>query len=184
VILGNRDFFPDALIAEACRDLVKLFAETGVNPIWLRETNSKLGALETWADAIKCGELFNANRQSLEGILVCLPNFGDEKGVADAIRLSELSVPILMQACPDDLDQFGLSRRRDANCGKISVCNNLRQYGFKFTLTRDQTVKIVSDQFRADFENFFAVCRIVRGMPPRAHRSGWRSSKRFQYDSL
>ena len=164
VILGNRDFFPDALIAEARRDLETLFGETGVTPIWLTEADSKLGAVETWTDAVKCGELFRANHGSIEGILICLPNFGDEKGVADAIRLSELNVPILVQACPDDLDQFGLARRRDAYCGKISVCNNLRQYGFKYTLTRDHTVKIASPQFRADFENFFSVCRVVRGM--------------------
>ena len=164
VILGNRDFFPDALIAEARRDLETLFGETGVTPIWLTEADSKLGAVETWTDAVKCGELFCANRGSIEGILICLPNFGDEKGVADAIRLSELNVPILVQACPDDLDQFGLARRRDAYCGKISVCNNLRQYGFKYTLTRDHTVKIASPQFRADLKNFFSVCRVVRGM--------------------
>jgi L-fucose isomerase-like protein len=164
VILGNRDFFPDALISEARRDLEKLLRETDVTPIWLTEADSKLGAVETWADAVRCGDLFRSNRASIEGILVCLPNFGDEKGVADTIRLSELNVPILIQACPDDLDQFGLARRRDAYCGKISVCNNLRQYGFKYTLTRDHTVKIGSPQFRADLENFVAVCRVVRGM--------------------
>jgi L-fucose isomerase-like protein len=164
IILGNRDFFPDALISEARRDLEKLFRETGVTPIWLTEPDSKLGAVETWGDAVKCGDLFRAHRTSIEGIVVCLPNFGDEKGVADTIRLSELNVPILVQASPDDLDQFGLARRRDAYCGKISVCNNLRQYGFKYTLTRDHTVKIASPQFRADLENFFAVCRVVRGM--------------------
>jgi len=164
VILGNRDFFPDALITEARRDLEKIFRDAGVKPIWLTEADSKLGAVETWTDAMKCGELFRANRQEIEGILICLPNFGDEKGIADAIRLSELDVPLLVQACPDDLDQFGLARRRDAYCGKISVCNNLRQYGMKFTLTRDHTVKIDSPEFRADLDEFFAVCRVVRGM--------------------
>src|SRR5690242_6256051 len=108
VILGNRDFFPDALIAEARRDLEAVFRQTGVTPIWLTEADSKLGAVETWTDAVKCGELFRTSRGSIEGILVCLPNFGDEKGVADAVRLSELNIPILVQACPDDLDQFGL----------------------------------------------------------------------------
>src|SRR5436305_1294062 len=98
VILGNRDFFPDALITEARRDLLRLFDELSVEPIWLSETDSKLGAVETWADAAKCGELFRGYRQRIDGILVCLPNFGDEKGVADTIRLSELNVPILVQA--------------------------------------------------------------------------------------
>jgi L-fucose isomerase-like protein len=164
VIVGNRDFFPDALIAEARRDLVKVFHEISVEPVWLAESDSKLGAVETWADAAKCGDLFRANRHRIEGILVCLPNFGDEKGVADAIRLSELHVPILVQACPDDLDQFGLERRRDAYCGKISVCNNLRQYGYKFSLTRNHTASLSSQCFRDELKNFFAVCRVVRGM--------------------
>jgi L-fucose isomerase-like protein len=164
VILGNRDFFPDALIAEARRDLVQAFTELDVEPVWLTEADSKLGAVETWADAAKCGELFRANREGIQGILICLPNFGDEKGVADAIRLSELQVPILVQACPDDLDQFGLKRRRDAYCGKISVCNNLRQYGYKFTLTRDHTTALNSELFRDEMKHFFAVCRVVKGM--------------------
>jgi L-fucose isomerase-like protein len=164
VILGNRDFFPDALVSEARRDLLDVFRDLSIEPIWLTESDSKLGAVETWADAVKCGGLFGSNRHRIDGILVCLPNFGDEKGVADAIRLSELNVPILVQACPDDLDQFGLKRRRDAYCGKISVCNNLRQYSYKFTLTRDHTTALPSELFREELRNFFAVCRVVKGM--------------------
>ncbi|HSU19111.1 MAG TPA: hypothetical protein VLI45_05140, partial [Acidobacteriaceae bacterium] len=99
-----------------------------------------------------------------EGILVCLPNFGDEKGIADSIRLSELNVPILVQACPDDLDAFGLQRRRDAFCGKISACNNLRQYGLRYTLTRDHTTRILSQRFREDLASFLATCRVTRGL--------------------
>ncbi len=165
VILGNRDFFPDALISEARRDLVDALrgsrrradlAAPKPTPNWAQ---LKPGRMQP-----KCGDLFRANRDRIDGILVCLPNFGDEKGVADAIRLSELNVPILVQACPDDLDQFGLERRRDAFCGKISVCNNLRQYGYKFSLTRNHTVSLSSDLFQDDLKNFFAVCRVVRGM--------------------
>ncbi len=107
---------------------------------------------------------FARTRAEIEGILVCLPNFGDEKGLSDAIRLSELQVPILVQACPDDLDQFGLARRRDAFCGKISACNNLRQYGFRYTLTRDHTVGILDPRFREDLSEFLQVCRTVRGL--------------------
>lgn len=164
VILGNRDFFPDVLIGEARRDLTKLFADLSIEPIWLSEVETKLGAVETWSDAQKCGELFRRNRDRLDGILVCLPNFGDEKGVADSIRLADVRVPILVQACPDDLDQFGLNRRRDAFCGKISVCNNLRQYRLKFSLTRDHTVAILHPRFREDLSRFLDVCRVVRGL--------------------
>src|ERR1039457_1498251 len=93
VIVGNRDFFPDVLIAEARRDLVKLFAELEIEPVWLGPEDSKLGAVETWADARKCGDLLRRQRERLEGILVSLPNFGDEKGVADSIRLADVNVP-------------------------------------------------------------------------------------------
>ena len=62
-------------------------------------------------------------------MLVVLPNFGDEKGVADTLKLAALNVPVLVQAYPDDLDRLDVIRRRDAFCGKISVCNNLRQAG-------------------------------------------------------
>jgi L-fucose isomerase-like protein len=108
--------------------------------------------------------LFRSNRERIDGILVSLPNFGDEKGLSDAIRLSELRVPILVQACPDDLDAFGLQRRRDAFCGKISACNNLRQYGLAYTITSDHTVSISSQTFRKELNNFLATCRVVRGM--------------------
>jgi L-fucose isomerase-like protein len=162
--MGNRDFFPDVLISEARRDLIKLFDELQVEPVWLTPEESKLGAVETWADAQKCGDLLRQNRDRIEGILVCLPNFGDEKGVADSIRLAETNVPVLVQACPDDLDQFGLDRRRDAFCGKISVCNNLRQYRIKFSLTRDHTVAIFDERFKEDLVHFIQTCKVVRGM--------------------
>ena len=164
VIVGNRDFFPDVLIAEARRDLMKLFHDLNLDMVWLSEADSKLGAVETWADARKCGDLLRRERERLDGILVCLPNFGDEKGVADSIRLADVNVPILIQAYPDDLDQFGLDRRRDAFCGKISVCNNLRQFGLKYTLTRDHTVPVLDPRFREDLISFTQCCKVVRGL--------------------
>jgi L-fucose isomerase-like protein len=164
VIIGNRDFFPDQLVSEARRDLLKLCAELEIDVVMLNEQQSKLGAVETWANAVTCGELFLNNRQRIDGILVCLPNFGDEKGVADSIRISELQVPILIQGYPDDLDAFGLERRRDAFCGKISVCNNLRQYGLKYSLTRDHTVALSDMRFREDLLQFLQTCRVVRGL--------------------
>lgn len=164
VILGNRNFFPDQLIAEARRDLTQLFADLAVEPVWLTPKDTNLGSVETWSDAMRCGELFARNRDRIAGILVCLPNFGDERGIADAIRLSELNVPILVQAYPDDLDAFGLQRRRDAFCGKISVCNNLRQYGLHYTLTRDHTTAPLSQRFREDLVNFLSTCRVARGL--------------------
>ena len=164
VIVGNRDFFPDQLVAEARRDLVEVLSQMKIEAVMLGENESKLGSVETWEHAQRCAGLFRANRDRIAGVLVSLPNFGDEKGVADTLKMSELNVPVLVQASPDDLNQLGVERRRDAFCGKISVCNNLRQYGIPFTLTEQHTTAIVSDEFRRDLARFAAVCRVVRGL--------------------
>ena len=164
VIIGNRDFFPDILVGEARRDLLKLFAELDVNVVMLDDQTTKLGAVETWNHAKACADLFRANRNLISGVLVSLPNFGDEKGVADTLKLAALNVPVLVQAYPDDLDQLTVERRRDAFCGKISVCNNLRQYGIPFSLTEDHTVNPLSPEFRRDIQSFLAQCRIVSGI--------------------
>ncbi|MGA1982450.1 MAG: L-fucose/L-arabinose isomerase family protein [Acidobacteriaceae bacterium] len=164
VIFGNRDFFPDGLVAEARRDMLEVLAGMGVGVVALTPEQTKLGAVETWQHAVQCGTLLRDAKQTIDGVVVCLANFGDEKGVADALRLSELTCPILVQASPDDLDQFGLDRRRDSFCGKISVCNNLRQYGLKYSLTRDHTVAIKSERFKQDLVEFLSVCRVVKGL--------------------
>ena len=164
VIIGNRDFFPDKLVGEARADLVKLFAELGVDAVMLDPAETKLGGVETHGDARKCAELFRKNRDRISGVLVCLPNFGDEKGVADTLKLAGLNVPVLVQGYPDDLDRLDVIRRRDAFCGKISVCNNLRQAGIAYTLTTKHVVHPLDAAFRADLQNFIAVARVVQGL--------------------
>jgi L-fucose isomerase-like protein len=164
VILGNRDFFPDKLVAEARADLTKLFADLGLTPIWLTPADSKLGGVETHNDARKCADLFRRHRDQITGVLVCLPNFGDEKGVADTLKIAGLNVPVLVQGYPDELDKLDVIRRRDSFCGKISVCNNLRQAGIAYTLTTKHVVHPLDASFRADLQRFVAVCRVVRGV--------------------
>jgi L-fucose isomerase-like protein len=164
VIIGNRDFFPDKLVGEARADLVKLFAELGVDAVMLDPAETKLGGVETHGDARKCAELFRKNRDRISGVLVCLPNFGDEKGVADTLKLAGLNVPVLVQGYPDDLDRLDVIRRRDAFCGKISVCNNLRQAGIAYTLTTKHVVHPLDASFRADLQKFIAVARVVQGL--------------------
>src|SRR5258707_5382173 len=120
VIVGNRDFFPDSLITQGRQDILAVLEALKIEAVILDEDAIKLGAVETWEHAKRCAGLFNDNRGRIDGIVVILPNFGDEKGIADTIKLSELHVPILVQAYPDDLDKFSVERRRDAFCGKIS----------------------------------------------------------------
>ena len=164
VIVGNRDFFPDALVTEARTDVLALFKEMDIEPVIVDEGATKLGGVESRADAKACAELFDRNRARIEGVLVVLPNFGDEKGVADTMRLSGLDVPILVQAYPDDVTAFTLDRRRDSFCGKISVCSDLRQYGFAYSLTERHTIPVQSVEFRADLDRFVRVCKVTNGM--------------------
>ena len=164
VIFGNRDFFPTHLVSEARIDILALFKEMNIEAVMLGEKETKLGSVETYAHAKACADLFKANRDRIEGILVVLPNFGDEKGVADTIKLSGLNVPILVQAYPDDLEAFNVENRRDSFCGKISVCNNLRQYGYQFSLTSLHTSHPKSDVFKKDLGKFVSVCHVVKGL--------------------
>lgn len=164
VIIGNRDFFPDVLVGEARKDLTRLFEQTGLSAVMLTPEQTKLGGVETYADARQCADLFRRRRDAIDGVLVCLPNFGDEKGVADTLKLAALNVPVLVQGYPDDLNALGVARRRDAFCGKISVCNNLKQAGIPFSLTARHVVHPHDASFKTDLARFVAVCRTVRGL--------------------
>ena len=164
VIYGNRDFFPDQLVTEARADLAQVFAKFGIQAIQLGESDSKLGGVETHADARKCAELFRQHADEIDGVLVVLPNFGDEKGVADTLKMAKLNVPILIQGYPDDLKQLSPARRRDAFCGKISVTNNLVQAGIKFSLTSKHVSYPTSASFEVDLQKFLGVCRVVNGV--------------------
>ncbi len=164
LIFGTRDFFPAEPVLEARREVLTLLAELGIDAVILDEVATHLGAVETWEQAQTCAALFQANRHRIDGILIVLPVFGPERGIADTIKLSELQVPILVQAYPDDPAKMNVELRRDAFCGKISVCNNLSQYGFPFSLTEQHTVHPTSASFKADLHKFVGVCRVVRGL--------------------
>jgi L-fucose isomerase-like protein len=164
VIIGNREFFPDQLVAEARNDVLQQLGECRVRAVAVSPKDTKLGGVESHADARKCAQLFKDHRDDISGVLVVLPNFGDEKAVADVLKLSGLNVPVLVQAYPDDLSQLGIARRRDAFCGKISVCNNLVQAGIKFTLTEKHVSAPASESFQRDLDRFLSICRVVRGL--------------------
>ena len=164
IIIGNRDFFPDKLVGECRSDLMAAFQKAGIKPVMLEESDTKLGGVETFSDAQKCAALFRKHADEIVGVLVVLPNFGDEKGVAETLKLSKLNVPVLVQGYPDDLNKMDVVNRRDAWCGKISVCNNLYQFGIKYTLTSKHVVHPLDESFQKDLTDFIAVCRVVKGM--------------------
>lgn len=164
IIIGNRDFFPDSLVEKARTEIMEVFAQLKLKPILLDSSETKLGGVETYKEAQKCAELFKAHREEIAGVLVLLPNFGDEKGVADTLKLAGLNVPVLVQAYPDELTKMNVVNRRDSWCGKISVCNNLYQYGIKYSLTRQHVISPSDPRFHQDLLDFVAVCRVVKGL--------------------
>ena len=164
VIIGNRGFFPDHLVTEARDEITKFLKKKKVKAIMVSPEDTKLGGVESWEDAQKCGKLFKKHKDEIDGVLVTLPNFGDERAVANSMRLSELEVPILVHAYADDAGKMDIKQRRDSFCGKISVCNNLGQYNIPFTLTTLHTVPPSDQSFQKDFDAFIQTCRVVRGM--------------------
>ena len=164
LIVGNRGFFPDHLCKEGRKTMLDVLEKAGLDVVALSEEDTSLGTVETWDDAKKCADLFKSNADRIDGVLVTLPNFGDERGVADTLKLAELNVPVLVQAFPDEADKMTIRDRRDSFCGKMSVCNNLSQYGVGYSLTSLHTIDPTSDQFRRDLEDFAGCCRVVRGL--------------------
>ena len=164
VIVGNRGFFPDHLCDSGRKTILKVLAAEGIKAVALTPADTKFGSVETLDDAHKCANLFRQHRDELDGVLVTLPNFGDERAIANTLRWAELNVPVLVQAFPDDASRMTIEDRRDSFCGKMSACNNLTQYGIKFSLTTLHTVDPESQSFRADLRRFVSTCRVVRGL--------------------
>lgn len=164
VLVGNRGFFPDHLCKTGRETILKVLEDEGVKAIALGVQDTHFGSVESLADAQKCAELFKEHREEISGVLVTLPNFGDERAIANSLRWAELNVPVLIQASPDDVGMMTIADRRDSFCGKMSACNNLRQYGIKYSLTDLHTVDPQSESFRKDLCRFVSVCRVVRGL--------------------
>jgi L-fucose isomerase-like protein len=164
LIVGNRDVFPAELAKKGREEILAVLARAGVDVVAVTPQDTPDGVIMTWKDAEKCSALFHANSGRIDGILVTLPNFGDERAVADSIRRSGLDVPVFVHAWPDKVDEMGIKQRRDAFCGKLSVCNNLRQYGVRYTVGRDHVVAPESPRFTEELAWFVDICRVVRGL--------------------
>lgn len=164
VIVGSRGFFPKHLAASGRKTILELLEKEGINAVCLTPEESPNGAVESINDAQKCADLFKAHRDDIDGILLTLPNFGEERPIANTLRWAGLNVPVLVHAFPDSADRMTSKDRRDSFCGKMSACNNLSQYGIKFTLTSLHTVDPNSASFKNDLRNFVATCRVVKGL--------------------
>ena len=164
LLIGTRGFFNPAHAATARKDLLKKLDDLGYNYLIPSEKATPTGAVETLRDAKVYAEFFRSHRDEIDGLIVVLPNFGDEQGIAETLSRAKLDVPVLVQACNDEVDKVSVSQRRDAYCGKISVTNNLYQYGIPWTDTIEHTCDITDEVFSQDLDRFSRVCRVVKGL--------------------
>jgi L-fucose isomerase-like protein len=164
VIVGTRGFFNPMLAEQGRRDFLAALEKQGYGCVIPDVKATPSGAIETRAHATKCAAVFQANRARIDGIVVTLPNFGDELGVLQTLEMAKLGVPVLVHAFDDDPKRVDVAHRRDSFCGKISVTSNLRQYGIPWTDTTQHTCAVDSPELAADLDRFARVCRVVRGI--------------------
>lgn len=164
VVIGSRAFFSPAPCQIARSQILAQLARLGINALILPFEATANGAVQGIADAELYANYFKAHRDDIDGLVICLPNFGDEIAIAELVNRAKLGVPILLQAANDEIDKVDIHSRRDAFCGKLSVTNNFWQYGVPFTETTSHTSDIDSAEFGSDLERFARVCRTVRGL--------------------
>jgi L-fucose isomerase-like protein len=164
MIVGNRGFFPDHLAKSGREEMIAVIEKAGHKVITVGANETKCGAITSRQEVAICADLFKKHAAEIDGVIVTLPNFGEERAIADALRQSDLDVPVLIQATPDNAGSMTIKDRRDSFCGKMSACNNLKQYGIPYSLTTLHTEAPDSEIFAKDLDWFAAVCRVVKGL--------------------
>jgi L-fucose isomerase-like protein len=162
LFFGNRGFFPSSLIATARKELSESLKGMGYKTLMLEEKSTRFGGVETVREGRVYADFLRKNRGKFGGVILSLPNFGDETGAVEALK--DAGVPILIQAYPDELDKMGPETRRDSFCGKFSIMNLFSQYGVPFTVLKPHTVHPKSPLFAENINYFDRVCKVVNGM--------------------
>ena len=162
LFFGNRGFFPASHQESARREMSQVLEGLGHKVLMLDADATRYGAVETPQEGRIFAEFLRRHDDEIDGVILCLPNFGDETGAVSALK--DASVPILIHAYPDELSKMAPDLRRDAFCGKFSIMDVFYQYGVKFTALQPHTVHPTSEKFRQNIDHFDRLCRVVRGM--------------------
>ena len=162
VLFGNRGFFPASLIASARSELAGTLERLGHRALIMDAPATRHGGVETPEEGARFARFLEANRDKIDGVILSLPNFGDENGAVAALRGARL--PIFIQAYPDRLDEMGPSQRRDSFCGKLSIMDVFAQNNVPFTVRKPHVVQPSNGRFAENVAYFAALCRVVRGM--------------------
>lgn len=164
LIVGNRGFFPNHLCLSGRQAVLDALARENINVVAVEPEQTRMGAIESLEEARVCADLFREHRDRIDGVLVTLPNFGDERAIANALRWADLKVPVLIHAFRDSSDRMTIKDRRDSFCGKMSACNNLYQYGIQYSLTREHTMDPAEPAFTDDLRWFATICTVARSL--------------------
>lgn len=162
LFFGNRGFFPETLIAGARREVKQAVEKAGYGTLLLDESATRHGAVESPEEGATYARFLAENKGQYDGVILALPNFGDETGAVAALR--DAGVPILIQAYPDELDKMGFTERRDAFCGKFSIMDVFCQYGVPFTTYPPHTLHPGSDTFAEHLDRFARTCCVANAM--------------------
>ncbi len=162
LLFGNRGFFPARHLAAARRELPEALKRLGHEALMLDPKETRHGGVETPQEARRFAAFLREHRGRYQGVILSLPNFGDENGAA--IALAEAGVPVFIQAYPDELEAMDPASRRDAFCGKLSIMDVLRQNDIPFTVRKPHVVSPLSEGFAENAAFFDRVCRVVAGV--------------------
>ncbi|WP_288593941.1 hypothetical protein [uncultured Victivallis sp.] len=157
---GNRGFFPESLIAAAREEVTGRLQELGFETLNQPAGITRYDAVETAAEGRAYAKFLAEHRGEYDGVILCLPNFGDENGASEALR--DCGTPIYILAFPDEFDKMDFTLRRDAFCGKFSVMDVFTQFDISFTAWPPHTLSPSNPVFAEEMRQFGAVCRIVK----------------------
>lgn len=160
LFFGNRGFFPESLIASARQEITAVLTSLGIGTISLPADATRYGAVETAAEGRLYAKFLAEHRGEYDGVILSLPNFGDENGASEALQ--DAGVPIYIQAYPDELDKMDFAHRRDSFCGKFSIMDVFTQFGLPFTAWAPHTLAPTDPEFTVQMRQFAATCRIVK----------------------
>ncbi len=162
LFFGNRGFFPSSLMASARKEMADVLKSMGHKTLMLDEKVTRFGAVENVKEGKIYADFLRKNHGKFGGVILSLPNFGDETGAVEALK--EAGVPILIQAYPDELDKMRPELRRDSFCGKFSIMDVFCQYGVPFTALKPHTVHPKSQKFAENVDYFDRICRVTNSM--------------------
>ena len=162
LFFGNRGFFPESLIAQARKEMREALEKAGYFCIIMDENATRYGAVETAEEGRKFAAFLKEQIGNYDGVILSLPNFGDENGAVAALK--DCGTPILIQAYPDEIGKMDFAQRRDAFCGKFSVMDVFYQHKLPFTVFKPHVAHPSSENFMQQIDWFASVCRVANRM--------------------